>query len=49
MTNADLGSSLETVAAQVFSSLYIGKLGRTVTDHMTETGSLIARSDLAAR
>lgn len=48
MTNHDLANTFETVAKHGVSELYTGSLGAAIADHLTATGGLLGRADLAA-
>lgn len=48
MTNADLADTLELVAHEGISELYTGSIGHAIAAHVTATGGLIGRDDLAA-
>ncbi|RNI20883.1 gamma-glutamyltranspeptidase [Flexivirga caeni] len=48
MVNTDLANSFETIAHQGISEIYTGSLGHSVADHVTSTGGLLGRADLAA-
>lgn len=48
MTNPDLATTLEAVVAQGVRELYSGSIGTALADHVTATGGLLGRADLAA-
>lgn len=48
MVNLDLANTFEIVAQQGVSELYTGSLGAAIADHVTRTGGLLGRPDLAA-
>lgn len=48
MVNPDLANTFEVLAQQGVSELYTGSLGAAIADHVTQTGGLLGRDDLAA-
>ena len=48
MTNRDLANTLELVAQHGIAELYTGSVGEAIADHVTGTGGLLGRTDLAA-